>query len=114
MKGNQMRRNHLLKYTAVLFLAGGLFAAMPRRIVYSVRDKGLEIITRLREGPQTLPGLYAGCRTGSEIVATFVAVLELCRSGNLQFERVEGQVVLQFTGTDKEIETILENFEEES
>ncbi len=29
MKGNQMRRNHLLKYTAVLFLAGGLFAAMP-------------------------------------------------------------------------------------
>ena len=24
-----MRRNHLLKYTAVLFLAGGLFAAMP-------------------------------------------------------------------------------------
>ena len=91
-----------------------LFAAMPRRIVYSVRDKGLEIITRLREGPQTLPGLYAGCRTGSEIVATFVAVLELCRSGNLQFERVEGQVVLQFTGTDKEIETILENFEEES
>ena len=29
MKGNQMRRNHLLKYTAVLLLAGGLFASMP-------------------------------------------------------------------------------------
>ena len=29
MKGNQMRRNHLLKYTALLFLAGGLLAAAP-------------------------------------------------------------------------------------
>ena len=29
MKGNQMRRNHLLKYTALLFLAGGLLAATP-------------------------------------------------------------------------------------
>ena len=91
-----------------------LFAAMPRRIVYNVRDKGMEIIRRLREGPQTLSGLYAGCRTGSEIVATFVAVLELCRMGNLQFERVEDQIVLQFSGADQEIETILDHFEEES
>ncbi len=29
MKGNQMRRNHLLKYTALLFLAGVMLAATP-------------------------------------------------------------------------------------
>ena len=91
-----------------------LFAAMPRRIVYNVRDKGVEIITRLREGPQTLSGLYASCKTSSEIVATFVAVLELCRMGNLQFDRVEEQIVLQLMVSDQAIETIIENFEEES
>ena len=91
-----------------------LFSAMPRKIVYSVRDKGLEIITKLRSGPQTLNGLYGRCTTSSEIVATFVAVLELCRSGSLQFERLEEQIVLSFNGTDAEIEKILENFEEES
>ena len=91
-----------------------LFAAMPRRIVYSVRDKGLEIINRLRKGPQSLAGLYGRCNTSSEVVATFVAVLELCRSGNLTFERVEEQVILHFSGSDAEIEKVLESFEEES
>lgn len=91
-----------------------LFAAMPRRITYSVRDKGYEIVARLREGPQALSSLYLECNSGSEIVATFVAVLELCSSGNLRLERVEGQTVLQLCGTESEIEKIIENFEEES
>ena len=91
-----------------------LFAAMPRRIVYSVRDKGYEILSSLRQGPQTLSALYMKCASSSEIVATFVAVLELCRTGSLQFERVEDQTVLRFSGSETEIETILENFEEET
>ena len=91
-----------------------LFAAMPRRIVYSVRDKGLEIINRLRKGPQSLAGLYGRCSSSSEIVATFVAVLELCRSGNLTFDRVDEQIILHFSGSDDEIEKVLESFEEES
>ena len=91
-----------------------LFAAVPRKITYSVRDKGLEILRCLREGPQTLSGLYGRCASSSEVVATFVAVLELCRSGNLQFERVEEQIVLQFTGSETEIEQILENIEDDT
>ena len=76
--------------------------------------KRLEIINRLRKGPQSLAGLYGRCNTSSEVVATFVAVLELCRSGNLTFERVEEQVILHFSGSDTEIEKVLESFEEES
>ena len=91
-----------------------LFAAMPRRIVYSVRDKGMEIINRLRKGPQSLAGLYGRCNSSSEVVATFVAVLELCRSGSLTFERIKEQIILHFSGSDTEIEKVLESFEEES
>ena len=90
-----------------------LFAVMPRRIVYSVRTKGMEILNSLRSGPQSLSHLYGRCSSGSEIVATFVAVLELCKSGNLMIERVEEQIVLQFTGSESDFEQILENFEEE-
>ena len=69
-----------------------LFAAMPRRIVYSVRDKGLEIINRLRKGPQSLSGLYGRCSSS----------------------RVDEQIILHFSGSDDEIEKVLESFEEES
>ena len=79
-----------------------------------MRDKGLEIINRLRKGPQSLSGLYGRCSSSSEIVATFVAVLELCRSGNLTFDRVDEQIILHFSGSDDEIEKVLESFEEES
>ncbi|MBQ9663957.1 MAG: segregation/condensation protein A [Oscillospiraceae bacterium] len=90
-----------------------LFAAMPRRIVYSVRTKGMEILNSLRSGPQALSRLYGRCSSGSEIVATFVAVLELCKTGSILFERVDEQIVLQFTGAESEIEQILEHFEDE-
>jgi hypothetical protein len=48
------------------------------------------------------------------VVATFVAVLELCRSGSLTFERIEEQIILHFSGSDTEIEKVLESFEEET
>ena len=90
-----------------------LFSAMPRRIVYSVRDKGREILFALKSGPQMLNGLYARCRSGSELVATFVAVLELCRAGNLLIEHDTNGVVLKMNSTEDRIEQILEHFEDE-
>ena len=90
-----------------------LFSVVPRQIVYSVRDKGLDIITRLRDGPKTLSWFFGSCATSSEIVATFVAVLELCRAGNLEFQRVDEQIVLQLSGSENNIETLLEAFEVE-
>jgi hypothetical protein len=47
-------------------------------------------------------------------VATFVAVLELCRSGNLLLSRQEGELTVACVGDEQELEAILESFEEES
>ena len=90
-----------------------LYSAMPRRIVYSVRDKGRELLSRLVAGPTALESLYADCRSSSELVATFIAILELCSAGNIQMHRVEEQIVLQFGGNSEEAEQLLEQLEGE-
>jgi segregation and condensation protein A len=113
----------LLKCMLTLWTRGGstrpeaearLLAAVPPRVTYSIRDKGRELIRRLRLGPQPMAALYAGCRSGSELVATFVAVLELCRSGNLLLSRQDGELTVACVGEEAELEAILESFEEES
>ena len=91
-----------------------LFSSMPRRIIYSVKDKGREILFRLHEGPKSMKELYAGCRSGSELVATFIAVLELCRSGSLQIEQTEEDVFIRYNGDDEMIDQLLEHIEEET
>ena len=53
---------------------------MPSRIVYSVRDKSRELLERLKKAPSTMRELYAACSSRSEVVATFLAVLDRCRS----------------------------------
>ena len=69
----------------------------------------MEILNSLRNGPQALSRLYGRCTSGTEIVATFVAVLELCKTGSILFKRVEEQIVLKFTGAESEIEQILDD-----
>ena len=94
-------------------LSEDITAAMPRRIVYSVRDKGREILLSLKEGPRSLKTLFESCKSRSEMVATFVAVLELCSSGSLYMERAEEQVLLSYTGDESEIDSLLENIGDE-
>lgn len=56
------------------------FSEIVRREPYSVQDKASEIIRRLRNfGITRFLLLFRGSRSRSEIVATFIAVLELCR-----------------------------------
>ena len=88
-------------------------AAVPPRVTYSIRDKGRELIRRLRGGPLPMASLYAGCHSGSELVATFVAVLELCRSGHVLLSRQDGELTVACVGEEQELESILESFEEE-
>ncbi|MBR4472291.1 MAG: segregation/condensation protein A [Oscillospiraceae bacterium] len=90
-----------------------VFAAVPPRITYSIREKGREILSRIRSGPVLMTDVYAQCRSASELVATFVAILELCRSGNLQLNRENDRISMQYVGDEQEIEAILESFEEE-
>lgn len=56
------------------------FDEIVRREPYSVQDKANEIIRRLKGfGITRFLLLFRGSRSRSEIVATFIAVLELCR-----------------------------------
>ena len=64
--------------------------AAPPPLVYGVREKSRELLLLLRErGSMRLGGLYALCAGRSEVVATFLSVLELCAAGNLFIIRTE-------------------------
>lgn len=57
------------------------FDEIVRREPYSVEKKSTEILDRLRRGGITrFLLLFRGSRTRSELVATFMAVLELCKN----------------------------------
>lgn len=86
--------------------------AYPKRITYSVHDKSREILNRLRNGSvSNLRGLYGQCSTRTELVATFISVLELCSAGSIELLRDGEDYVLRFVGGD--IDEILENISNE-
>lgn len=107
----------LLKALASVYMRGGktpelesFSTAVPKRIVYSIRDKSRQILSRLSGGSVTLNGLYAECRSRSEVVATFMSVLELCSMGNIHISRSGDDYMVEFTGGDVDeiIEKIVE------
>ena len=107
----------LLRALLSVFTRGGAAAtdalqmAAPKRIVYSVRDKCRTLIDELRErGSMSLNALYSQCTSRSEIVATFLSVLELCSLGHLMLSEQNGEYVASFTGgaTDDILESIVE------
>ena len=66
---------------------------------YPVERKALDILGRLRRGGVTLfRQLFQGSRSRSEIVATFLAVLELCRSHVLQLTGSESECTVRQVG----------------
>lgn len=85
-------------------------SAMPHRIIYSVRDKSRQIFASLKNGSITLRELYTACTSRSEIIATFVSVLELCSMGSIAIERRDGDYGISFVGGDVDeiIEKIVE------
>ena len=107
----------LLKALASVYMRGGktlelesFSSAVPKRIVYSIRDKSRQILRLLSGGSVTLNGLYAECRSRSEVVATFMSVLELCSMGNIHISRSGEDYMVEFTGGDVDeiIEKIVE------
>ena len=96
----------LLKALYGIYSRGGktpepdISQAVPKRIIYSVRDKSYQILQRLKEGDTSLLTLYRECRSRSEIVATFVSILELCSMGSIHVSRIEEDYALTFVGGD--------------
>ena len=73
----------------------------PKRIVYNVRDKSREILLRLRaEGTLALSEFYRMSRSRSEVVATFISILELCSIGRTGLERRGDEIMVRFIGGD--------------
>ncbi len=78
--------------TAVLARSGNrlpppvsAFQGIVGREPYPVAEKALEILNRLlRLGVTRFQALFRGSRSRSEVVATFLAVLELCRARRLR------------------------------
>ncbi len=71
----------------------------PRRIIYNVRDKSREILLRLRaEGALSINEFYRMSRSRSEVVATFISILELCSIGRTGLQRENGEIMVRFTG----------------
>lgn len=57
---------------------------MPTRIVYSVSEKSAEIIDELiKNGEMRFAAIIAESKSRTEMVATFIALLELCREGRI-------------------------------
>ena len=86
--------------------------AIPRPILYSVRDKGRQLIEHLRKsGSTSLRSLYAMASSRSELVATFISLLEMCSVGSVSLEPSPeaGDFFVRFTGGDTE--AILESID---
>ena len=83
---------------------------IPQKISYSVQDKSRQILNRLGKGKMGLRALYAQCVSASELVATFISVLELCSMGSIMVCRLEDDYELEFVGGD--VEEIVEKITE--
>ncbi len=106
----------LLKALHSIYSRGGkapepdISQAVPQRIIYSVRDKSRQVLLRLKTGSAFLQELYKSCRSRSEIVATFMSILELCSVGSIHIQRRDEDYILEFAGGDVDeiMEKILE------
>ena len=84
--------------------------SIPRPIIYSVRDKGRQLISLLRQqGKTSLRQLYAMAASRSELVATFLSLLTMCSTGSVTIDRDEDDYTVRFTGGDTD--AILESFD---
>lgn len=79
----------------------GAFATIVAKKIVSVSTKIVYVMRNLlKKGPQKLSRLYKGAKSRSELVATFLAVLELCKAN---------RVNISGDGTDAQITMIKEN-----
>ena len=75
------------------------FEGIVGREPYPVADKAGEILERLeRFGVTRFRALFRGNRSRSEIVATFIAVLELCKARRLRLAGTETDCTVTSTG----------------
>ena len=76
-----------------------MFDGIVGREPYPVSDKAAELIQRLvRFGVTRFQALFQGNRSRSEVVATFIAVLELCKARRIRLAGTGGECTVTCTG----------------
>jgi len=76
---------------------GGIL--VPKRIIFGVREKCQQLIALLQSGKiHTLQELYLMSKTRSEVIATFISVLELCSMGSLEIVESDGELTVSLCG----------------
>jgi len=82
-------------------------ASYPRRIVFSIPEKISEILDRLKQsGDIPLSKLFFDSGSRTELIATLIAVLELCRVGSVLLTGGAEDMTIAYTGTGREPELI--------
>lgn len=77
----------------------------PAKVTYPIADKAREIHDKLREFNNiSLSGLFYSCKSRSEIVAVFVSVLEMCKSGIATLSGEGESTLLCYSGLEVELE----------
>ena len=71
----------------------------PSRVVYSISEKIDEVLTKLRRKKEMpIEKLFYDCRSRTELIATLVAVLELCRVGSASITGEPDSMTVSYIG----------------
>jgi segregation and condensation protein A len=74
----------------------------PQRIIYSVTEKASEILRTIKfRGATRINALIRSAQSRSEIVAVFIAVLELCRTGAIYLVGCDEDLTLCGSGPEQ-------------
>ena len=72
-------------------------AVFPSKILYSIHEKTAEIIKKMKKVVETsITELFSECQSRTELVATLIAVLELCKAGTLHIYGNEENLTVSY------------------
>jgi len=87
-------------------MSGSRSPVVPSRVVYSISEKIDEVLTKLkRNGEMDIDKLFYDSKSRTELIATLVAVLELCRVGHANISGGEDDMKISYTGAGRALET---------
>ena len=82
-------------------------AVYPRRIIFSIPEKISEILDVLKtRGDMQITELFRSSGTRTELIATLIAVLELCRVGSVLLSGGAEDIRISYTGAGRSPENV--------
>jgi segregation and condensation protein A len=93
--------NRLIDREELSSLNASKAVVYPKRITYSVTEKASEILEHIKSrGALQIRDLISDAQSRSEMVAVFIAILELCRTGVIYLVGCDEELTLCCSGPD--------------